>query len=66
MLNIINAFVASGGWVPMRSGAENHQPKPKAVEHPKGLPYPQSSHKRPRQKPVPGTRHTEARSSVEY
>ena len=47
----------SRGW--------NHQPKPKLVEHPKGLPYPQPSHKLTPQKPAPCTRHTEAKSSVE-
>jgi len=44
-LNIINACIARGGWVPRNLEAGAADPKPRWQEYPKSLAYPQPSHK---------------------
>ena len=41
---MINACVANGGWVLKDLGTDTNNPKPRSIEHPISLPYPQPSH----------------------
>ena len=61
---IINACVASGGWVPMGQGAATAI-HPKAEEHPQAYQPATQPRAPPRPAPHYSTRHTEARSPVE-
>ena len=64
LLTEVNAYVASGGWVPMGQGAATAI-HPKAEEHPQAYQPATQPRAPPRPAPHYSTRHTEARCPVE-